>query len=107
MRRKAYQLLMLLQGLLWLAMALQSALSGIAVYSAIVLLMALNGILYILLALPDIRKPFFKLAAIAFLGVNTVLTVTDQLGFFDYLVLAWNIILLVLVFTIVLPRKQD
>ena len=106
MNRKAYQLLMLLQGLFWLAMALQSALSGIAVYSAIVLLMALDGILYILLALPDIRKPFYKLTVIAFLGVNTVLTVTDQLGFFDYLVLAWNIVLLVLVFTIVLPRRQ-
>ena len=87
-------------------MALQSTLSGIAVYRVIVVLMALNGILYILLALPDIRKPFFMPTAIAFPAVNTVLTVTDQPGFFDYLVLAWNSVLLVLVFTIVYPRKK-
>ena len=106
MNQKLYKLLMILQGILWIAMAIQSAFSDTAVYPIIMLLMVLNGILYILLAFPDIRTPFFKLAVIAFLGVNTVLSVTDQLGFFDYLVLVWNIALLVLVFTIVLPRRQ-
>jgi len=106
MNKKAYTLLMILQGMLWIAMALQGAFSRAVVYPLIILLMALNGILYILLALPDIRKPLFKFSSLAFLGVNTVLTITDQLGFFDYLVLVWNLILLVLFFSVIFPRKQ-
>ncbi len=106
MNRKVYRLLMIAQGLLWLYMAVQSALSGIASYLIIVILMALNGACYMLLAFPDIRKPLFKFSTIAFLGVNTVLSFTDQLGFMDYLVIVWNLVLLVLTFSILLTKKQ-
>ena len=105
MKIKAYKLLMILQGLLWFYLTVQSAVSD-TVQIPVLILMALDGALYILLAFPDLHKPAFKLAIPAFLATNTVLTVTDQMGFWDYLVLGWNAILLVLVFLIVFWRKK-
>ena len=105
MKRNLYRLLMILQGLLWIGMAVQSTSSGTVSYP-ILILMLLDGVFYILLAFPDIRKLLYKLAVLAFLLANTVLTVTDQMGFMDYLVLAWNLVLLVLVFFIIFARKQ-
>lgn len=106
MKRNIYRLLMILQGLLWIIMAVRSITSGTVSYPILVL-MLLDGVFYILLAFPDIRKLYFKLAVLAFLLANTILTLTDQMGFLDYLVLAWNLILLVLVFTIIFKRKQE
>jgi hypothetical protein len=106
MKEKAYKLLMILQGLLWLYMTVQSAVSRTVPYPVIIL-MLLDGIFFILLAIPDIRKLFFKLVTLAFLGANMILTFTDQLGFMDYLVMGWNLILLLLVFSIILKRKQQ
>ncbi len=105
MKEKAYRLLMILQGLLWIAMAVRSIATG-TVSTPILVLMLLDGFCYILLAFPDLRKLFFRLAALAFLLANTVLTFTDQMGFMDYLVLLWNLGLLVLVFLIGFRRKQ-
>ena len=105
MKEKAYRLLMILQGLLWIVMAVRS-ITADTVSTPILVLMLLDGVFYILLAFPDLRMLFFKLATLAFLLANTVLTFTDQIGFMDYLVLAWNLVLLALVFFISFQRKQ-
>jgi hypothetical protein len=105
MIRKTYKLLMILQGFLWFYMAIQNAFSD-KVMLPILVLTLLNGVLYILFGLTDIRKLFFQLAAFAFLFVNIILTFTDQLGFYDYLVMGWNFILLILVFSIIFKRQK-
>ena len=105
MKEKAYKLFMILQGVLWLYMATQSIItgkSGLLVF----LLMLLDGILFILLALPDIHRRRYSFIALAFLAGNTLLTVTDQMGVMDYLVLVWNIALLILVLSIIVKPKH-
>lgn len=54
MMRKAYRLLMILQGCLWFFMATETALSDSVVLS-VAILAFLNGVCYILLGLLDIR----------------------------------------------------
>lgn len=105
MKEKAYRLLMILQGLLWIVMAVRSITAG-TVSTPILVLMLLDGVFYILLAFPDLRALFLKLAVLAFLLANTALTFTDQMGFLDYLVLAWNLVLLALASSIAFQRKQ-
>ena len=105
MKMKAYKLLMILQGLFWFYSTVQSAISGKA-QLPVLLLLALDGVLYILLALPNLQKKLFKLIVPAFLIGNTLLTVTDQMGFMDFLILGWNAVLLVLVFSIIFRRTK-
>ena len=105
MKEKAFKLLMILQGLLWIYMTIQSVVSDKA--AAIILgMMALDGIFYILLAFADIRQLLYRLVVLAFLGTNAILSITDQMGFFDYLVLSWNVVLLILVCLIIVKQRK-
>jgi len=57
-----------------------------------VALMAANGICFLLSALLFDKGKFFKVIIYFFLAVNLILTITDQMGFFDYFILALNVI---------------
>ncbi|MFH1513095.1 MAG: hypothetical protein ABIG45_07045 [Bacillota bacterium] len=105
MTRKTYRLLMILQGFLWFYLAAENALSD-RVALPIVILAFLDGACYVVLGLLDIRKLLWRMLSLAFLAANLILTFTDQLGFYDYLVMGWNIVLLILVFTLAIKRKK-
>lgn len=107
MRYKAYKLLMILQGILWFILTILGIFTGTVSQPVLLLLMALDGTAYILLALFDLQKPLFKLAVPVFLVANTILTVTDQMGFMDVLVLGWNLILLGLAFFIIFEKHPN
>jgi hypothetical protein len=75
----------------------------------IMVLMMLNGICFAVFAYLIRKKALFiYIILVLFILINTMLTVTDQLGIVDWITLLFNIIILVLsIFrTIILFRKQ-
>ena len=106
MKGKAYKLLMLLQGALWFILTILSLRSGMASIPVLILL-ALDGAAYILLAFSTLQRLLFKLAVPTFLVANTILPLTDQMGAMDYLVLVWNLVLLVLTFLIIFQKQPS
>jgi hypothetical protein len=58
--------------------------------------MFINGIVFIVLAvIIRINRIWVKIASFVFLGVNLILTVTDQMGVLDYVVLILNIVTII------------
>jgi len=93
MMKKAFQCLMVLQGLLWIFFGIQATAThsaASAMHTIIIALMLLNGVLFILFALFFRKALWLKILTILFLAGNVALTVTDQMGFLDYLVLLLN-----------------
>ena len=56
------------------------------------LLMAADGICFAALAFLYNRNLFLKIITPLFLAVNLILTFTDQMGLWDYIILAANVI---------------
>ena len=56
-------------------------------------LMTANGVLFtVLFALADRSSLFFRIPALLFLLLNLVLTYTDQMGIYDYIIMSLNIL---------------
>lgn len=71
------------------------------------ILMVANGIGFFLSALLFDRNKFFKILVYAFLFINLILTLTDETGFYDYLVLVLNVISMTsLIAYLLFKRKQ-
>ena len=54
-----------------------------------------------------IRKPVIPILITVFLMVNTVLTFTDQMGVYDWIVLLLNLAALVLSFILAIKRYRS
>ncbi len=106
MKGKAYKLLMLLQGVLWLMLTLLSLWNDRA-STPVLILMVLNAAAFIVLSFANLQRLLFKLAVPAFLLMNALLSVTDQMGAMDILVLVWDIALLVLSFLIIFHKQPN
>ncbi len=89
--------LLVLQGLFWLVMSALGLLKPDAKNEQvfIAILMIANGAAFIVLAL-TVNKDMLllRIFSMAFLFVNLILTVTDQMGTLDYCTLALNIVTL-------------
>lgn len=93
--QKNIRLILSLQGMLWFVLAFLHWQE----YSnlAIAILLALDGLGFLTLAFLYSWRKLFRFATLFYLLVNLVLTITDQMGLADYLVLALNMILVLLV----------
>ena len=90
------KIIMPAQGLLWLAFVLWRVFDESDALSTgetvLIILMALNAILFVLLSRLYRKALLLKIVTALFLAVNLILTFTDQMGLFDYIVLALNIV---------------
>jgi 4-amino-4-deoxy-L-arabinose transferase-like glycosyltransferase len=68
--------------------------------------MALNAIPFILLSRLYRKTLLLKIVTALFLAVNLILTFTDQMGLFDYIVLALNIVTLICFMIAVTKGRQ-
>ncbi|MDD5017968.1 MAG: hypothetical protein PHO15_07730 [Eubacteriales bacterium] len=90
----ALQTVMILQGVLWIVFGMAGLTKAdIGMTAALfVILMLANGILFIVLALVVEKDMLIlKIFTAIFIFVNLILTITDQVGLFDYCVLILNI----------------
>ncbi len=91
--KRVFIISMIMQGLIWLAFSGITLLSIDKINSIIIaVLMIIDGACFIVLAFIFDRNKFFKICTIAFIIINLILTVTDQMGIFDYIVLLLNIL---------------
>ncbi len=85
--------LMLLQGVLWLAFGAYQLVTAGSQMPLISVLMLGNGALFTFFGLFHKKeKRWIAIAALLFLTANLILTVTDQMGLYDYLVLALDVL---------------
>jgi len=97
----AAQGLFLLDGLIWLGLAVSTALwastSGSSLYWILAILMLGNSAVLAVLGLTLRRtRPLIYFLGLAILVVNIVLTLTDQFGLLDLLTLLLDMVLLTL-----------
>ncbi len=93
--QKNIRLILSLQGMLWFVMAfIQWQKFG---NPAIAILLAVDGLGFLALAFLYSWRKIFRFATLFYLLVNLALTITDQMGLADYLVLALNAIIILLV----------
>ena len=91
---KIFTYSMIIQSLVWIFLCVAYFFNfDSSIY--ILILMSANAICFFGLALIKDRTIFFNLTIYIFIIVNLVLTLTDQMGIYDYLVLALNIISLI------------
>jgi hypothetical protein len=99
--------LFVLNGVIWLVFSIRGmfshgegfGLSGESVWVAWVIsgMMAANAVLMLLFAWRVPRGGrLFNLAAVAYITLNAILSITDEAGLYDYLVLGLNLALLIL-----------
>ena len=86
--KKLFSTLMLFQAVFWIVSAFLLVYHP-AIY--IKFLMAADGVLFAAFAFLYNRHLLFKIATALFLAVNTVLTLTDQMGAYDWAILFLNI----------------
>jgi tetrahydromethanopterin S-methyltransferase subunit D len=103
-RRSWLRALLLINSAVWFVFCVQGLFSnsqrfGLPSGSSwiISVLMAGNGLVLMIMALIIVRGSRLVLfLAAGFVSVNAVLSITDQVGFWDYLVLGLNLVILVL-----------
>ncbi len=110
--KKVLQLDLLIQFVFWLALSVYYATSqGIGELQHIIMpaLMIANGVLFAVFAYLMAKEVFLvKLIVFFFILMNTILTLTDQVGWLDYLILALNLVALVsFILTIIPAGKTD
>lgn len=67
--------------------------------ATIITLMAINAIIFLLLAYAvKLQNKLVYWFTIFYVGINAVLTITDQVGLYDYLTLALNLVTLITLF---------
>ena len=87
--KNAFIILMTTQGAFWIALSIFLFITRSQPYIAA--LMLGNGFVFFASILVYNRNGFQKAAVIAFIAVNLILTLTDQMGIYDYIVLVLNI----------------
>ncbi|MFZ7121291.1 MAG: hypothetical protein ACOWWH_10105 [Eubacteriaceae bacterium] len=87
-----FTLSMIFQGLLWIILSIISLTNETVMFPIISYMMIMNGICFILLAIIFEKNLMIKVATMVFIILNIILTVTDQMGLIDYLVLVLNIL---------------
>lgn len=83
---------MIFQGLLWIILSIISLMNKTVMFPIISYMMIINGVCFIFLALIFEKNLLFKVSTMVFIILNIILTVTDQMGLIDYLVLILNIV---------------
>jgi len=93
--QKRIRFILSLQGILWFVMAFVHWRE----YGnmAIAIMLAVDGLGFLVLAFLYSWRKLFRFATLFYLLVNIALTITDQMGLADYLVLALNMIVTLLV----------
>ena len=94
--------LFVLNGAVWLLFCVQTLISDDGAFGllagpagVILGLMFVNGVLLFALAwLAPRRNRWWYFFSVGYVGLNAVLSITDQVGFFDYLVFTLNLVLL-------------
>ena len=89
--RKIFSYSMIFQGLAWVIFSM-IVFSNKSIDNIICILMITNGICFFILAFLIDSKKIFKISIFLFLLINLILTITDQMGFYDYMVLVLNIL---------------
>ncbi len=104
--KRIYLISMVLQGLLWILFI--TGVLGLPATTGMLIrvLMLINGLFFIALAFIGHRARWLSVLTVAFLVINLVLTVTDQMGVYDYTVLIMNIISIVCFITILQTAKS-
>lgn len=97
--KRLFIILMAVQGVLWASWSL-FILMNHSQPSYIGMLMLGNGLVFLASTLVYNRNRFFKIAVMGFIAINLILTLTDQMGLYDYIVLVLNIASLVFWFVI-------
>ena len=89
-----YRITMAIQSIMWIVFAAVMLIHTYASTSVIInILMIANGItFFVFLCLSEKKIVILRILSFLFLLVNLVLTITDQMGIFDYIVLGLNIL---------------
>ncbi len=95
---------MLAQTVFWLLTGIFTQYSA---GSYINILLIANGILFAILAFISYKNTITKAACLIFLTANTVLTLTDQAGIYDYVILAVNILLIIFFALSIIQKKTS
>lgn len=86
-----YKLTMMFQAIFWVVAGVNMFVTAPNHY-IIASLMIANGAAFVLLFYLITKKGFFiRACSFLFLFVNLALTLTDQMGFFDYIILLLNV----------------
>ncbi len=99
--KKVFLAIMMAQALFWVVSGI--FLSGNFIF--INVLMILDGAAFAFLAFFYNKNLFFKISTGIFLALNTLLTFTDQMGVYDYIILAANIACIIL-FTLIMVKYR-
>jgi hypothetical protein len=92
--KSVFIILMAVQGVLWISWSVFVFINR-SQPSYIGMLMLGNGLVFLVSTLVYNRNRFFKTAVMGFIAINLILTLTDQMGLYDYIVLVLNIASLV------------
>ncbi len=94
--KNVFIILMAVQGVLWIAWSVFVLINHLQ-NPYIAMLMLGNGLVFLVSTLVYNRNRFFKSAVMGFVALNLILTLTDQMGLYDYIVLVLNIASLFLI----------
>lgn len=90
--KNSFYTAMILQGLLWIVFSIIQ-MNTTQSYFIVTLLMIANALAFFGFAVVfKFKILFLRILTLIFLFINLILTFTDQMGFWDYLVLALNVI---------------
>lgn len=89
--KQIFNYLMFGQGLLWIGFSIFNFTNN-TTHTVINFMMMINGVVFLICPLILRKVKIINIGIFIFLIVNLLLTLTDQMGFFDYFVLVLNII---------------
>jgi len=100
--RKIFTAVMLIQAVFWVVLGLFFKSNAGIVLN---ILMIADGTAFAFFAFFYNRNLFFKIVTGLFLFINTALTLTDQVGVYDYIILGLNL-LCVFLFSFIMSRGR-
>ncbi len=102
---KIFKFNMILQSLLWIIFSVVTFAKNDTLI-IVCILMLVNGILFFVFSQIFQENKLVQSAIFLFLAANLILTFTDQMGFFDYLVMIFNILSIVSLI-VYIPKKKN
>ena len=102
-----YKVIMIAQSVMWIVFAIVLLTTKqSSTHPIVTALMIANGVVFFaFLLLAETKNVFLRILTLAFLAINLVLSFTDQIGLFDYVAMALNI-LAILCFSYLLKHHQ-
>lgn len=103
--RKTFTYSVIFQAVVWIILSIIyffNSNSNILIFA----LMVVNGICFFVLSLLLDSSKIFRIGIFLFLLINLILTFTDQMGVYDYLVLVLNIISLTAFFIYIAKQRN-